>query len=383
MDQRIERFLQEYRRNHAERTVEQHRSSLRGFVDFLDDREIDLTKFTSSDLRAYLVQLQDEGYAAQTIRGRYRSVDLLYDHLETEGDVASNPAEEIRIGEYAPYRSSRNESEDPGPPWIPRQAVEKLVDSVPQPVVRNRCLVLFIYYTACRRKAASRLRLDELDIDDRRARICSSGGKTTVEWQPDLTPLLRAWLDEYRPQYPTAEESDFVFLTEQSDRIHPTHISRIVSDAAEQAEVQEVLYADQGGNERRKVTADTLRHSFAVHWLQPPKEGSIGKLRDLLAHQDISSTQVCAEVARASRDTEYTDSAPAIDHDAADADDAQICVLCGESRARLETHHVSYLPEQTVEICSRCHWDVHNTDRHDHLTPDRSREDAGKDGWSP
>jgi hypothetical protein len=43
--------------------------------------------------------------------------------------------------------------------------------------------------------------------------------------------------------------------------------------------------------------------------------------------------------------------------------------------ARLELHHVSYVPEIVIPVCKVCHTAIHSTDRYPHLKPEMTREE--------
>lgn len=48
----------------------------------------------------------------------------------------------------------------------------------------------------------------------------------------------------------------------------------------------------------------------------------------------------------------------------------EFCLLCGREN-RLQQHHLSYYPNQTMTVCKHCHDRIHNKDGwNDHLKPD-------------
>jgi hypothetical protein len=60
------------------------------------------------------------------------------------------------------------------------------------------------------------------------------------------------------------------------------------------------------------------------------------------------------------------------------------CYLC--ERAAGSIHHVSYVPEKVVLVCSSCHQKIHSTsydgsDLYPELTPDMSRGEWQEDYW--
>ena len=60
----------------------------------------------------------------------------------------------------------------------------------------------------------------------------------------------------------------------------------------------------------------------------------------------------------------------------------QQCEKCGEKKSKMVTHHVSYSPEEVMEICTDCHLEIHQRpSEYNHLMPDVSRKDAKERGW--
>lgn len=379
------KFLRAYRRKRAESTVRNARSDLKMFSEYLEENNLGVKDCTWDELEEYLFQMKQEDYSDHTIRNRYQSINQMYQYLERKDLVEHNPAEEIEIREFASRKNKREEKTLEKRVWLTSEEINDLVEAAPQPVVRNRCLILFMYYTACRRSEVSKVKMENIDFDQRKAKVKSpkTGKIITVRWQPNLDPLLRTWIEQYRPSYVTAADSPYLFVTEQAERIAPNHISRMIRDAAEAAGIQEVLYEDKAGNKRRKVTSHALRHSFAVHWLQPPNKGSLEELKEILAHEDVKTTQIYGKIVEDQMDESYSAHAPTIGYDAVEGSSSQMCELCGEQKPRIVTHHTSYIPEETMDVCQNCHSKIHQGDEYEHLRPDETRKQAEDRGWTP
>lgn len=384
MKESMEEFLRSYRRGRAESTVRNARSNLRHFSTFLEERDVAVEGVSSDLLEEFFHEMDREEYSNHTIRNRYLTVRQLLDHhgIEEEGE---NPANQFKISKYASRKNKREEEALQKRVWLTREEINDVVEAAPQPVTRNRCLILFMYYTACRRSEVSDMKLQNMDFDQRKAKVNSQKtGKTiTVRWQPHLDPLLEKWVTKDRGAYAPASDSPYLFITQKAKQLAPGHITRIVRKAAENAGIQEVLYEDNAGNKRRKVTSHALRHSFAVHWLQPPNKGSLEELKEILAHEDVQTTQVYTEIVENQVDEAYANHAATIGYDSGPERNRQICELCGEENAKLETHHVSYNPEETMAVCQGCHREIHAGSKYEYLQPDETRAEAANRDWTP
>jgi len=49
-----------------------------------------------------------------------------------------------------------------------------------------------------------------------------------------------------------------------------------------------------------------------------------------------------------------------------------------EKGVKLLTHHISYNPEKTITVCTRCHNQIHHTDKYPHLKPSQKRPKSRK-----
>lgn len=377
-------FLRYYRRGRAESTVDNARSNLRHFSGFLEEQDLSIDDISSDHLEEYFHQMDRNNYSDHTIRNRYLTVRQFLDYLDIEED-SENPANQFKISKYAKRKDKREEEALEKRVWLTRDEINELVEAAPQPKIRNRCLILFMYYTACRRSEVSKVKLANMDFEDRKARVNSpKTGKTiTVRWQPHLDSLLQRWKDEYRPEYINADDSPYLFITQKANRIVPNHISRIIREAAKNAGIQEVLYEDKAGNKRRRITSHALRHSFAVHWLQPPNKGSLEELKEILAHEDVQTTQVYTEILDEQVDEAYVNHAATIGFDTGTSRNRQLCELCAEQKPKLQTHHISYEPEETMDVCQSCHAKIHEGDEYEYLQPDETRGSAEQNDWTP
>lgn len=91
----------------------------------------------------------------------------------------------------------------------------------------------------------------------------------------DLRDALAEWVEEEG-----IDEDELIFQTRTGSQLEPNHLRRRVKRAARDAGLQEA----------ERVTPHTLRHTFATHFLR--RTGDLEKLRQLMGHSDISTTQI-------------------------------------------------------------------------------------------
>ena len=378
-----EALLSRLEATRAENTVKSHRSNLKAFSEFLDEHNIDPLELTWIDFKDFLEAQVNEGYSNHTVRNRYTSVHMLYSRLEKRAVIDENPADKVKIGNIVDTTNKRKEQRGEERVWLSKEEIQKLTESAPQPVIRNRLIIQMMYYTACRRSEVANIKLEDLDFDERKFIVHSpkKGETITGRWHPDLDTLLEEWIEVHRSSYVT-HDSNYLFITQKSDQVAPNHISRIVRKAAERAGIQEVLYEDMQGNERKRITSHALRHSYAVHFLRPPNPGSFEELREILAHEDVTTTQIYGKILEDDVDKAYQKHTPSLRNDISRNESKQICEKCGKIKSQMVTHHISYKPEEVMEVCPECHSKIHNKDgEYTHLTPDVSRKEAEKRGW--
>jgi integrase/recombinase XerD len=170
--------------------------------------------------------------------------------------------------------------------------VRALIDNVPQDKpVRNELIARLLYQTGVRRSELVNIKLRDIDREDRRITIY--GKKTDdvrkVWYQPSLDNLLSLWIDADRNGVYYAEESDYLFPSRRSEQLSAQTVTDVITEAAENAGIQEEVYENRSGQTIRRVGPHTLRKTFGVHFINDG--GDISFLMELLGHEDIETTK--------------------------------------------------------------------------------------------
>jgi|GEM_PF-512374 len=366
-DSEMVRFIKnEQGKDKTENTVYKYAQGLEEFTQWLEQEGKSPTEVDFRDLGSYLSYLMGErGFANSTAETKFAPVNLYYKYLTKAEEIPQNPTDKLDTGEYIDWDKTKSVEEDkPERIYLEKDEVEELAHSVPAPQLRNRLIVLFTYYTGLRVSEVVNVKLDDIDRETRQVSVTVKGGKQhTAVWHEKLKGLMAQWLDYgYRDSYPTADESPYLFVTHRSEHISVRRVNGIIDEAAENAGLQETLYTDAAGREFKKITPHKLRHSMAMNFLADG--GSIEALQNRLAHSSVITTEIYAEVKDKRGIDEYNEFMQSVQSDS--ETEPYQCLLCGQ-KGNLEEHHITYQPERTVDVCKKCHQQIHHSDKYNHL----------------
>lgn len=299
----VDAFCTEYQHQKEPGTVQGYRHTSQHFLDFLGDhwdREPDtiavdeLDAVDTDTVKLYVNRLLRD-YPDSTTKTRYYYLRSFLAYLEDVEDVlAENPAEDVNIGDYVDREITRQGDElraKSGVIYLEDDEIDALLRNVPEPRGRNELMLKLMLQCGLRASEVVALRCGDIDRDERRLAVktAKTGRIRDVWYQPSLDPLLSRWLDADRASMPTSGDSDRVFISRYSAEMSPNRPNRVVTTAAENADIQEVIFEDGGGNQRRRITAHTLRHTFAVQCVRNGMD--VRSLQMLMGHEKISTTE--------------------------------------------------------------------------------------------
>lgn len=264
------------------RTAGSYASTLAPLVAFLGPERA-AAEVTVADLRAYLAHLRGQsqryadhpgrapapgGLAAATIAGRVRSLKRLFKFLHEEGEIALNPARQIRQPRAGRGGQPKAITAEDVARLLAAAAGEDAVDR------RDRAVVLFLADTGCRAGGLVGLRLGDLQLEGLRAQVMEKGEKVRlVFFSPVTAEGLAAWLS-VRPA--SASEHVFLNLRRPGEGLTVKGLEEILRRLGRRA----------GCTGPHNPHA--FRHGFAREFLQ--SGGNLGQLADLLGHSSVLTT---------------------------------------------------------------------------------------------
>jgi len=302
----VSEYYRRLRNDRSESTANRYTSNVVRWFAWCDDVGIHPLDARAGELKSHLREMNDRGYAANSMKIRRASVSMLYElcrematdrtaRVDIDPDrVAENPSEELDLTDWQPMNKGTKKSQaqkDDIDPLDPEE-IEQLCENVPSPELRNELIIRLLYQTGLREGELAQTRVDDIDRSERSIKVRAD--KTylnrTVYYQPSLDFLMDQWIDAgHRDSVPGADDSPYLFLTRENERMTGHYINRVVIKAARNAGIQEVLYKDIAGRERAKITAHALRHSMAAHSVKNGMD--IKNLQELLGHENLDTTE--------------------------------------------------------------------------------------------
>lgn len=309
--------LSRLERKKGESTFREYKRHLRDFREWVAD-EYGMTVFDVGpiEIEEMVDKMLDDGYSVSSINVRYAALGEFYKEAERlarkkiEPDVENPMVHAPTLTSWKEIKDKQDEKKrtsEEDVPYLSEEDAEKLIQNVPQPTVRNECMVRLALATGLRRGELVRLKLTdgtwtrdgehetfaqgpprEIRV---RAEIAKNGEKRKVGWPQDaqLDFILRQWIEDYRPTVAMASESNYLFPSNRSEHITGQAFNDVVREAAENAGIQKTQQVNKAGEERRAVTSHVLRHTFAMRAIN--EDWDIYALSSALGHSSVQVTE--------------------------------------------------------------------------------------------
>lgn len=307
MVDKVERFLAYLRavRHSSPATVGAYRREVERFLRVAgadDPRAVD-----AAAVRRYVASLAREGLGPRSINRAMSAVRTFYRFLRRyESDMPDPTAglHGLRADARLPIFLFEDEAaavmeapadgppEQDGPPErddLPEQAglSEDIspADGPPQDgppadglaAARDAALLEFLYATGCRVAEAAGLRIDDVVLEARTARVTGKGGRQRMVYlNESAAHALQAYLRRRFAALPASRSEPAVFLNPDGGALSDRSMRRVVA-----------RYRPYAG---KPVSPHTFRHSFATHLLNGGAD--IRTVQELLGHASLSTTQV-------------------------------------------------------------------------------------------
>jgi integrase/recombinase XerD len=264
----------------AANTLEAYRRDLTRLLRAVAPLGRGVADLSRADLEAIVRDAHREGLSPSSVARFVAALRSFYRFLRLTGDVAENPAGDLR----APRLLST----------LPRALAPDDVDALlaaPDPStprgLRDRALIELLYATGLRVSELVGLRQTDLRLDQHCVQCTGKGGKSrVVPLGEEAATWVTRYLREARPGLSRGRESPWVFLNARGGR----RLSRLGFWKLLKA------YGRAAGI-RAHLSPHVLRHSFATHLLE--RGADLRAIQTMLGHADLSTTQIYTHVLEA------------------------------------------------------------------------------------
>lgn len=277
-------------RGAADNTIESYQRDLTEVSNFLSERRTSLNKATSDDIKAYLKQMSDEGYAASSQSRHLSSMKQFYRFLHDEGILDDDPTGIIDAPKSG-LKLPKTLSEDEVGQLLDLAEAEAKTAKGDKDLIsktRFRALLELLYATGMRVSELVALPIGVLKRDEPFLIIKGKGNKERLvpisqAAKSALADYLAA-MEAYQAKQKNPEETPFLFpANSKTGYLARQVFARELKSIAAQAQI-----------DVEKVSPHVLRHAFASHLLS--NGADLRAVQELLGHSDISTTQIYTHV---------------------------------------------------------------------------------------
>jgi site-specific recombinase XerD len=278
-------LLEAFRHHLADRdlapsTVQAYLSDLARFQAWLtwvhEDKAPLLTQVRTVDLAAFRTHLiHEQGHPPATVNRRLQGLRLLFRWLVDCHWMAHNPTTPLRF---------MRKSGMPQPLALRRREVFTLLHAAAASphglALRNVALVQLMLQAGLRVGEVTILTPADLTLKARAGAVRVRDGKGRKAREVPLNTTVRRALQDYLATQPEHSAGVPIFRSKRGTSLAVRSMQAVVARLAQQA-----------GIERIPVSAQTLRHTFARHYLQQ-HPGKLRELADVLGHESLDTTAV-------------------------------------------------------------------------------------------
>ena len=283
-------------RGHSRHTLSAYRNDLRSLIGFLsesDSRPSSWKDVDESDIRKFLCDLEERGYASSTKSRKIASAKSFFKFLKEEQIIENNPLVDVRqprAGQSLPKALTIEEVD---------RLLETSFAANNAEEARDTAMVELMYAAGLRVSELVGLNLRDVDLDTGTVRTIGKGSKERIIPIYDrAVESISAYIahSRHKQVHPNTDTQEALFLNRRGERLTRQAYWLRLNKLA--------IKAGLSSN----ITPHMLRHSFATHLLHGG--ASLRHVQELLGHSSIATTQIYTHLTTEHVRSEYTKAHP-------------------------------------------------------------------------
>jgi integrase/recombinase XerC len=294
LERHIQAFLEALRnRAVSEHTLSAYESDLRDFESFLKLRNAVFDSIDHVFVRDFLGHLYERDMQKTSVARKLACLRTFFKFLVRERRLKSNPAELIsspRLPKKLPSYLPENEA----------AAVVEMPKGGSLKDLRDRAILELLYASGLRVRELVGLNDENLDMPQQLVRVFGKGRKQRIvpfgEFAAGALTRYLAERDRLGLSQPEDDGHVPIFVSLRGRRLNARDVQRLVEKTR--------LQLPSG----RRMTAHTLRHTFATHLLE--RGADLRAIQELLGHSSLATTQKYTHVSLEHLRAEYNKAHP-------------------------------------------------------------------------
>ncbi len=271
--QKYSEFLKE---TASKNTAASYMADLRKFVAYMDIVTVkEMAKVTEKDIEDYIQLLTKEGKAYSSIARMTASLKKFFEYCVEIGVMPKNPAGKVE----APQVKRKL------PATLTTEQVVKLLeapDDTTDKGIRDRAMLEIMYASGARVSEMISLAVSDVSMKNETVSLFSSGKRRSVPLGRAAMDALTRYIKEARPKIVNADKTDVLFLNAHGVPLSRQGFWKIIK-----------TYIGEAGI-RGDVTAQTLRHCFALHLLENGADA--GSVSEMLGYSSIAPPRIYTDI---------------------------------------------------------------------------------------
>lgn len=260
----------------SKQTIQAYSGDLREFIEYADSIQKTANQIAFRDLQSWMEKLEKRGLSASSRARKVSSLKSFFTYLLKIDEIEKNPAELLEKP-HVPVKKPEVISRDSARNLL-SNSIENINESFNS--FRDYTIVAMFLYTGIRREELTNIKLSDISEKDGTILIHGKGYKERIVYIfEDFRPILSEYLNVYRKKYRYERESEYLFLSQKSKKLHPATINDIVNKAFETA-----------GIKKSGVSAHVLRKCFATT-LYNDGQTEITMVAEALGHSSTDVTR--------------------------------------------------------------------------------------------
>jgi len=251
----------------SQETITGYLKQLKYFNSYLEAKyncPIYLEDITLADIEGYMNYLLSRGNAAAS---RARSLYILRSFYNYTCKVGLTDKNIPSLIENIKFQYKERT-------YLTTKEFIQLINAIDVELIKY--IVITLFYTGMRISECLNLKTEDIDLDNDIIHVIEGkGGKNR---DIPISKKLHTRLLEYINQYRSKIESEYFFATSVSSSVTPRYVNLVIRDAVNKL------------GWKKKVSAHTLRHSFASNLVK--HNVNLVKIQKLLGHSSLKVTSI-------------------------------------------------------------------------------------------